>query len=167
MTLWRHITRPPWRTLVLLLAVLIAPTFVYMLWSPGTHIHDGRHDLRTNGIWIQHGWLDDDSWFQRNGADKSHFRDDNRIKQLADRLTSHGVKYVFPHLCHCDPGGSIPAVDPVQAERFLDHFEHFSVIPWIGGVLDVHCLPGSEQWRQTFVSSAVGLLQKHPRIAGV
>jgi len=62
-------------------------------------IRDGRHDLRTNGIWIQHGWLGDDSWFQRNHRDKALFRSDQKVQELADLLGSHGVKYVFPHLC--------------------------------------------------------------------
>ena len=97
--------------------------------------------LIPNGIWIQHGWLGDDSWFQQNAVDESTFRDGRRIRELADRLTRHGVNYVFPHLCPCDPAGIISSVDPVQTERFLDHFEHLSVMPWIGRVLDVHCHP--------------------------
>jgi hypothetical protein len=31
----------------------------YAIWEPGERVIDGRHDLRSNGIWIQHGWLGD------------------------------------------------------------------------------------------------------------
>jgi len=41
------------------------------------------------------------------------------------------------------------------------------VIPWIGGVLGVHCSPGSANWRGVFVASAVDLLRCHPRLAGI
>ena len=29
-------------------------------------VSDGSHDVKTNGIWLQHGWLGDDKWFQRH-----------------------------------------------------------------------------------------------------
>ena len=167
MKIWQHLKRPPWRTMLLLFAILGLMGLAHLLWFPGKRVRDGRHDLRTNAIWIQHGWLADDLWFQRNRRDKSPFRDDQRIQELADLLASHGVKYVFPHVCPCNPSGSISPVDPVQTERFLDHFADFRVIPWIGGVLDVQCSPESPQWRNRFISSAVDLLQSHPRLAGV
>ncbi|MCA9428171.1 MAG: hypothetical protein KC994_24035, partial [Candidatus Omnitrophica bacterium] len=146
MRLWQHLKRPPWRTLLLLIAIIGVMGLIYLLWSPGKTVRDGRHDLRSNGIWLQHGWLGDDQWFKRNQKDKALFRDEKRIKELAHTLTSHGVKYVFPHLCPCNISGSIASVDPVQTERFLDCFENFQVVPWIGGVLEVHCSPESPQW---------------------
>ncbi|MEI7928644.1 MAG: glycosyl hydrolase family 18 protein [Verrucomicrobiales bacterium] len=167
MKLWQHMKRPPWRTFLLLGAILGALSFAYLLWSPGQRIHDGRHDLRTNGIWIGHGWLGDDSWFLDNGKDKTLFRDDQKMKELAVKLANHGVKYVFPHVCPSDPSGKIAPVDPVQTERFLDHFADFQVVAWIGGVLDVQCSPESPKWRSNFVSSVVDLLQTHPRLGGV
>lgn len=157
----------PWRRLLLLIAILAMMGLSYLLWSPGKTFLDGRHDLRSNGIWLQHGWLGDDQWFQRNRKDKALFRDEGRIKALAALLASHGIKYVFPHACPCDPGGRIAPVDPVQTERFLDHFQDFQVLPWIGGVLGVHCSPRSAKWRRNFVSSVVDLLRVHPRLAGV
>ncbi len=167
MTVWQHLKRPPWRTILLLFAILFLLGIAYLAWSPGKRIRDGRHDLRSNGIWIQHGWLGDDIWFQRNRKDKTLSRDRQKIQELADLLASHGVRYVFPHVCPCDPSGNIATVDTVQTERFLDHFGEFSVIPWVGGVLGTHCSPGSPQWRTSFVSSVVDLLQAHPRLAGV
>jgi hypothetical protein len=156
-----------WRTVLLLFAVAGVLGLTYLAWSPGKRVRDGRHDFRTNGIWIQHGWLGDDSWFHRNRKDETLFRSDQRIQQLADLLARHGVKYVFPHVCPCNPTGEIAPVDPIQAERFLDHFGGFMVIPWIGGVLGRHCSPESRQWRTNFVFSASSLLQRHPRLAGV
>ncbi len=167
MKIYEPLKRPPWRTVLLLIAMLGVLGLAYHLWSPGKTVRDGRHDLRTNGIWIQHGWLGDDLWFKRNGKDNAPFRDDNKIQALADLLASHGVKYVFPHVCPCNPRGNIAPVDPAQTERFLDHFGDFQVIPWIGGVFEVHCFPESPQWRANFISSVVDLLQSHPRLAGV
>jgi len=167
MNLWYYLKRPPWRTILLLLAVLAIMALAYLAWSPGKRIRDGRHDHRSNGIWIQHGWLGDDSWFSRNSADKSMFRTDQEIQYLADLFASHGIEYVFPHLCPCNPTGPIAPVDYNQTERFLDHFQNFKVIPWIGGVLDLHCFPESRQWRTNFVGSVIDLLHSHPRLAGV
>lgn len=167
MTIWQGLKRPPWRTFVLLIVILGMTVLGYHLWSPGKIVRDGRHDLRSNGIWLQHGWLGDDLWFKRNQKDTALFRDDQRIQHLADILTDHGVKYVFPHLCPCNPTGAIAPVDPVQTERFLEHFADFQVIPWVGGVLDIHCFPKSSQWQSNFVSSVVNLLQSYPRFAGV
>jgi len=167
MNIWRRLKRPPWRTILLLLAIFGIVGLAYLAWSPGMSIRDGRHDLRSNAIWLQHGWLGHDAWFARNRRDKSAFRTNQKIQQLADLLANHGVKYVYPHLCPCAPGGRIAQVDPSQTERFLDHFADFAVLPWIGGVLDVHCSPESPQWRMNFVSSVVDLLDSHPRLAGV
>lgn len=167
MKIWQHLKRPPWRSLLLLIAVIGVLGLAYLLWSPGKTIRDGRHDLRTNGIWLQHGWLGDDSWFKQNRKDTALFRDQARIQDLADLLASHGVKYVFPHVCPCSPTGSIPPVDVVQTGRFLDHFGDFQVVAWIGGVFEVQCFPDSAQWRTNFVSSVVELLETHPRFAGV
>lgn len=165
--LLRHLKRPPWRTVVPLGATVLLMGLGYLVWSPGQRVRDGRHDLGTNAIWLQHGWLGDDVWFERNGRDKSRFRDDAKIRELAELLSAHGIRDVYPHLCPCTSVGDIAAVDPAQTERFLDHFEGFRVLPWIGGRLDVHCSPESPRWRARFVASAVDLLTAHPRLAGV
>jgi hypothetical protein len=165
--LWRALLLPPWRTFAGSVAFLVLAGLVYIGWTPGTKLSDGRHDLRTNGIWLQHGWLGDDSWFERNARDMSGFRDSRRIRELAHLLASHGVRYVFPHLCPCDQRGTIAPVDDEQTERFLDQFSGFDVIPWVGGVLGQQCFPESEAWRREFVRSSVDLLQRHPRLAGI
>jgi hypothetical protein len=159
--------RPPWRTLILLLAVLGILAIGYVLWSPGATVIDGRHDLRKNAIWIQHGWLGDDAWFDRNGRDTRLFRDSARIAQLAATLESHGIRYVYPHACPARPDGGLPPIDDEQTERFLDTFAGFSVIPWIGGTFPDDCPLENMAWRGRFVSSVRGLLDRHPRLAGV
>lgn len=167
MKLWQKLKRPPYRTVLLLFLILAVIGLAYLVWQPGSRVRDGRHDRRTNGIWLQHGWLGDDSWFTRNNRDKALFRDDARMQQLADLLSSHGIKYVFPHACPCNPSGSISPIDAAQTEKFLDHFGRFAVVPWIGGVWGSQCFPDSPAWRAKFVASAADLITSHPRLAGV
>ncbi|MGD9321055.1 MAG: glycoside hydrolase family 18 protein [Desulfobacteraceae bacterium] len=164
---WHYLKRPPWRTVLLLFIVVGFLGLAYLAWTPGKRVRDGRHDLGSNGIWVEHGWLGDDLWFSRNRMDKRTFRDSQKIQELAELLASHGVKYVFPHLCPSNANGKIAQADPKQTERFLDHFEDFKILPWIGGVLGVHCSPQSPEWRTNFVSSVVHLLQSHTRLGGV
>lgn len=161
------VAHPYRRSLLRIAGALVLLLAVYSLWTPGMRVRDGRHDPGTNGIWLQHGWLGDDAWFDRNQRDRSRFRDTARIRELADLLKRHRVKYVFPHLCPCDPNGRLAGVDALQTERFLDGFADFAVIPWIGGVLDQHCRIDSSAWRAAFVTSSVALLTAHPRLAGV
>lgn len=152
---------------VLLLAIAIAAVLAWHAWSPERSVIDGRHDLRTNGIWLQHGWLGDDGWFLRNRRDRSRFRNVERIRELSVLLAGHGVRDVFVHLCPCTPDGRIAPADSLQTERFLDGFTGFRVLPWVGGVLGKHCFPESPEWRASFVSSVAELLEAHPRLAGI
>jgi hypothetical protein len=167
MSIKNYLKRPPWRTLILLFFAFTLCVLSYEIWSPGHQVLDGRHDLRKNGIWIQHGWLGDNEWYEHTGRDKTLFRNEQKIKKLADLLYQHGTKYVFPHLCPCKHNGHIAAVDHQQTERFLDHFSNFSILPWIGGVLGNHCHPSSSRWRNNFVMSTTRLLEAHPRLAGI
>lgn len=167
MRILEHLRRPPWRTILLLIGVLSIAELGYFAWSPGKQFQDGRHDRRQNGIWLQHGWLGEVSWFERNPRDKSQFRDEQRIRGLAELSGSHGITHLFPHVCPCDPSGALPPVDPDQTERFLNQFKDCKVIPWIGGVLDAHCFPESVAWRSEFVASTVGLLRRYPGFSGI
>lgn len=166
-SLWQRLKQPPWRTFAVVGAILGVLGTTYLAWSPGERVTDGSHDRRTNGIWLRHGWLGDDAWFAANGRNPSDFRSTQASLPLAHQLASHGMAYVFPHLCPCTPEGALPGVDEAQTARFLDDFTGFSVVPWVGGVLGSHCFPESPGWRQTFVTSAVALLDRHPRLAGV
>ena len=159
--------KPPWRRVLLLVAVLGLVAGAYALWSPGAVIEHGRHDRGANGIWIQHGWLGDDAWFDRYARNPAQFRDPVAIHSLADTLAAHNIADVFPHLCPCSRDGRIARVDDTQAELFLREFDGFRVMPWIGGVLDEHVFLDSEDWRKTFIGSVSDLLQQHPGFAGV
>jgi hypothetical protein len=156
-----------WRTILRFGIIVIISVAIYLLWSPGKYEQSGRNDLRSNGIWIQHGWLGDDQWLLRNKKNKTVFRDQENIQALADLLDRHGILYVYPHVSPSDPGGRIAAVDPAQTERFLDRFDKFKVIPWVGGVFHKQCFPESPQWRANFISSSVKLLKEHARLAGL
>ena len=111
--------------------------------------------------------LGDDSWFARNQRDKTKFRSAERCEALAIKLGEHGFRYLFPHVCPSHPDGIISPIDPDQTRLFLDHVEGFSVVPWVGGVLDLHCFPDSVEWRENFVNSICTMLEEHPRLAGV
>ncbi len=164
----RHVLlRPPWRTLVASALLFAIGGAVYSLWSPGERVEDGRHDRGSNGIWLGHGWLGHDDWFERYDKERDRFRDPARIAALARTLSDHGVTDLYPHLCPCDPSGPIAAVDPDQVERFLAGVPGARVIPWVGGVLDQHAYPDDPAWRAAFVASVVDLLETHPGLAGV
>lgn len=139
----------------------------YSVWNPGNIVTDGRHDLGSNCIWLQHGWLGDDAWFARTGKAKAAFRNGETVEALATSLSRHGIKYVFPHLCPTDATGRIAALDDEQTELFLDHSGAFKVLPWVGGVLGKQAFPESEAWRRNFIRSITEVLARHPRFAGV
>ena len=153
----------------LLLSLPTAALLAYLLWSPGQHLTDGRHDLATNGIWLSHAWLGDDGWFARqNRLDQTaDYRDPAAINRLLFQLRQHHLVDLFPHLAPATSQGDLPPSDPAQVERFLDAATHERVLPWVGGVLDVHCRPDDPLWRETFVESVRQLLEQHPRLAGI
>jgi len=153
--------------LLLMLAITALAALVYHAQSSCRSVSDGRYDFRTNGIWIGHGWLGDDAWFDRNKVERLRFRNNDSIRELSVLLASHGVRDVFPHLCPSTAEGRIAPADSLQTERFLNWFSGFRVLPWVGGVSRKQCFPDSVEWRENFVSSAAALLQTHPRLAGI
>jgi hypothetical protein len=169
MKAWQTLKRPPWRTVAVVCVLLLISWFGYLLWQPGLDVRDGRHDLGRNGIWVGHGWLGGDEWFVRNGKtnELGSFRDGKKVKELADNLRQKHVRDIFPHLCPCDTDGNLPAVDAAQVERFLDAFDGFRVIPWIGGPNSSAAQINSAKWRQSFAANAELLLADHPRFAGI
>ena len=66
----------PWRRLALYAIALLILCASYMMWSPGEDVTNSPHDLKTNGLWLQHGWVGDDIWYAKHGkADlKPQFR---------------------------------------------------------------------------------------------
>ncbi len=145
------------------------PFLLYWLWSPGTGEECGRLDRGQNAIWLGHGWLGDDSWFQRNSRNVNDFRSVEKVERLAQQLKSQNIRFVYPHLCPAQFSGAIAPYDSVQVERFLDVTEAagIAVIPWIGGVLGDSARLENRRWRQGFVDSVKKLLTMHPRLAGV
>lgn len=83
------------------------------------------------------------------------------------QLKKSGVSFAFPHLCPCSPDGSIALMDEKQTVQFLEEMEEIAILPWIGGVLGEHVFLASETWRSGFVASVVGLLRRHPKLAGI
>lgn len=167
--LWQVVKRPPWRTIVPAIALLLLVLGGRAAWSPGRDVTDGRHDLGRNGIWLQHGWLGHDSWFtENNRTDRlPQFRSAAKIRELAVTLRRNHITDVFPHLCPTRPSGEIMPVDDGQTELFLQEFKGFRVLPWIGGVMDADVTPDIPARRRVFAQSIVALLRKHPRLAGV
>lgn len=156
-------------TILYTLLVMAVLGGAYWLWTPGQIITDGRHDRRSNGIWLQHGWLGDDGWFVRHQrqARLPYFRNPDEVQKLAELLRRHGITDVFPHLCPASPDGSVPPVDDPQTRRFLAEFQGFRVMPWVGGVSGVHVFLDNENWRRHFVFSVRNLLNEHPQFAGL
>jgi len=157
----------PLRTLGLLAVILGILGLAYLLWRPGANIADGRYDLGGNGIWIQHGWLGDADWFQRNYRDPSRFNSTEEVADLASMFRDHHIIYVFPHLCPSRGTGEIPGIDAEKTERFLDAMGEIKVLPWIGGQRNGHCDPSSKDWRERFIGSTLKMMRAHPRLAGV
>lgn len=169
MSLWLAIRRPPWRVLVPGCCLVVAFGLGFLLWSPGLDVQDGRHDRRANGVWLGHGWLGGDAWFVTNRKTNEipRFRSPVRIRELAATLSKHHIRDVFPHLCPAAPDGSLPPVDAVQVERFLDAFQDFRVLPWVGGPYGSHARVQEEPWHHAFATSVRQLLTAHARLAGV
>ena len=151
------------------ICTIVCALGLYQLWTPGRDARDGRHDIKRNGIWIQHGWLGDDKWFDRNK--KRHkilqFRNADRIRSLAQLLRSHHITDVFPHLCPTLASGEIPSLDSRQARLFLKIFDGFRVMPWVGGVLGVHAFPDNPGWRKNFAESIHRLMLTYPNLSGI
>lgn len=159
---------PGWLVHCLILGALaIVFALIYFFWSPGAEVRDGRNDLNTNGIWMQHGWLGDDAWFKHNGKDPKRFRDKAILQKTAEDLKKAHIKDVFPHLCPASKSGSLPGADESQVERFLDAFDGFRVMPLVGGVASSDVFLHDIRWRRSFASSCAELLERHPRLAGI
>jgi hypothetical protein len=158
----------PSRPRLILLAVLaLLPVVAWVLWSPGADIRDGRHDVKSNGIWMQHGWLADDAWLARNRKPTAAFRDPAAIAKAASLLKAHHIRFAYPHLCPAQDSGAIAANDAAQVERFLDGFQGLEVMPWVGGVRGESARIEDGGWRGRFAASCAALLREHPRLAGV
>ncbi|MDA0813705.1 MAG: glycosyl hydrolase family 18 protein [Verrucomicrobia bacterium] len=164
-----HFFLAPWRTIYGGAIFLAGLWVAWICYSPGRVVLDGRHDQGLNGLWVQHGWLGDDDWFgmQDGRVAKEDFHLEDNLDIFALKLHTNGIRYVFPHVCPCRSSGEIAEIDPEQGERFLDATTGHEVLPWIGGVFELHAWPDDPEWRATFVESATHLIAAHPRFAGL
>ncbi|MCP4351051.1 MAG: hypothetical protein GY795_36760 [Desulfobacterales bacterium] len=167
MSYFTRLVKPCIRITTVSLIIISLFLLGYKLWTPGKMFTDGRHDLKKNGIWLQHGWLGHDNWFRRYKKNSSRFRNPNRILKLRKLLAEHNIKYLYPHLCPTQSDGMIAEADPGQTRQFLMIMEGFKIMPWIGGALRVHAFPESDRWRDNFIMSANKLLSANPLLAGI
>ncbi len=169
MRMWQLLKRPPWRTVVPGVTLLVMIWCAYLLGTPGLHLLDGRHDRRHNGLWLAHGWFGADDWFIRNGKtnEYSRYREARSIRELSEKLHRNHITDVFPHLCPAEADGHLPPIDDKQVERVLDRLAGIRVMPWIGGPNggNVHLQNG--KWRSIFTNDIALLLRMHPRLARV
>ena len=150
------------------LAVIFGvPGLVYLIWQPGSD--EPLPKYSNNAIWLGHGWLGDDVWFERYNRNRDDFRSVEKITALLKKLSDNKITTVYPHLCPAQMNGKIAEYDSGQVERFLDVAEKYDikVIPWIGGVFKLSARPMDDKWRKNFIGSVDELLKKHPRLAGV
>ena len=140
----------------------------YFIWEPGAVVTDGRHDRGTNGMWIAHGWLGGDDWFQTYVKDVAAYRSENALRVLVSRCEKNHITDLFPHLCPCGSDGSLPSVNREQVERFLEALgPKVRVFPWVGGPGPDEAHYPDAEWRKRFCESVKKLLEAHPRLAGV
>ena len=72
---------------------------------------DDHKLCHSNGIWISHGWLGDNAWFQRNARDTAQYRDDDKIENLAILFAQHDIKYIY-----VDSDGDASMLIPIWLE---------------------------------------------------
>ena len=158
-----------WRRPRFWFGLLLASVFVGVLhrvWQPGLTVRDGRDNRSRNALWIGHGWLGADSWFQSD-AEKARFRDASNIDELARKCRANGIRDLYPHLTPTQTDGAVAAPDDAQLEQFLDHTKELRVLPWIGGRMNQHIRPDDAATSGRFVASVGDLMRRHPRLAGV
>jgi hypothetical protein len=164
---WKKIAKSTARIVTALAIILGISALCYWGWQPGSD--EPLPQYTNNAVWIGHGWLGDNGWFERNKRKKADFRSKEKISALFKKLSNCKIKTVYPHLCPAQMNGKIAACDNEQFARFLDLAEQYNikVLPWVGGVLYESARPGDKEWRKNFASSVDALLKQHPRVAGI
>ena len=149
--IWKKIGVSALRITAALAVIFGLPAICYRLWQPGEE--KTFTGLRDNAIWIGHGWLGDDSWFERNKRNKDDFRSREKISKLFKRLADNKISIVYPHLCPAQFNGRIAPYDSIQTERFLDLAEQYKirVIPWVGAYFMNPRVPGIRSGRRIFL----------------
>ncbi|MBI5116481.1 glycoside hydrolase family 18 protein [Candidatus Poribacteria bacterium] len=152
-------------SIVLLVLLLVG----YRIWEPGKDVRDGHNDRLRNGIWLQHGWLGDDSWFSRNGKEVQiqYFRSLKNLETLAASLRERHILYIFPHMAPTSTEGDLSFIDPEQARRFFGVFSRFKVMPWVGGIEGKQVFLNNPAWRENFAKSIGKFLREYPAASGI
>ena len=164
---WKKIAKSTARIVTALAIILGISALCYWGWQPGSD--EPLPQYTNNAVWLGHGWLGDNGWFERNKRKKADFRSKEKISALFKKLSNCKIKTVYPHLCPAQMNGKIAACDNEQFARFLDLAGQYNikVLPWVGGVLYESARPGDKEWRKNFASSVDALLKQHPRVAGI
>ena len=115
------------RIVAALAVVLGIPAVAYLLWQPGSS--ESLPPYRNNAIWLGHGWMGDDGWFERNNRNKDDFRSVEKISALFKKLSDNKISTVYPHLCPAQLNGKIAPYDSVQVELFLDIAAQYNIKP--------------------------------------
>lgn len=149
-----------------LLLLLGVPLLAYLVWSPGVDTTNGRFNRAHNGVWASRGWIANPVWFDGKGRRADQFSE-VELAKLSARLQTHGVSYVYPHLCPAAANGHLPEYDAARLEALIAALPGTAVLPWIGGVLGDGCRPGDEDWRRAFCAEVRRLQERHTHIAGV
>ena len=150
----------------ILAAFFFVVTLAHWRWQPGLTLRDGRDNRGRNALWLGHGWLGADDWFDNN-AEKTRFRSKENIAQLAQLCRDNSIRDLYPHLTPTQNTGAVAASDDAQIERFLDGTSGLRVLPWIGGRMNKHIATNDAATAARFVASAGELMRRHPRLAGV
>jgi hypothetical protein len=161
-----QITSKYLRIPILFATIVLLTLALYFFWSPGidpTKVGLNRH---TNGIWISHGWIGDDTWFVSNQRDPDKYHSQNAFAKLKTIIDDLHIVYLYPHLCPTNPDGTLPGINPQQVTR-LASLGKVKILPWVGGVNGIHVHLGDHAWRKSFSSSILELLSNNPKLHGI
>ncbi|PCJ54337.1 MAG: hypothetical protein COA79_22000 [Planctomycetota bacterium] len=158
--------KPIWRVFTFLFIVILALFVAYLIWTPGYIDRSKTIDMKKNGLWLAHGWIGADEWFEKYKKDKNKYRTPESYNTLNSRIKTLNIEYIFPHLCPSTIQGKIAKYDNKAIESLLNN-TNVKVLPWIGGVLGGSAFPEKEYWRDNFVASIKILLDENPKLAGI
>jgi hypothetical protein len=152
-----------------ILALVLGGVLAFRLFPPVAEAPQGVVGCEGSALWIQHGWLATDAWFERQGDRKrpEAFRGSAPLAGLAARLQAMGARQVYPHIGPIDPSGEIPRPDVRQARALRERVGAIAILPWVGGVLGDQVFPDDPTWRDRFVESAARLFDEYPMFDGM
>ncbi len=152
------------RRLLVWALVLIVPTMLVWLWTPGSTAP--LPPRQTHGAWLTHAWWGDDAWFDGSERRTDDYRGAGRIAAMAARLHGLAITDWYVHACPSTPAGALPSIDLGQARLLVAANPHGQVLAWVGGVLDEHAFPEDPLWRARFAAGCAALV-RDSGIAGV